>query len=146
MKLPASTFYGTEGTSASDAKLRKWLLTHRLPTSLELTRDTFQGVMNAPQAPLVVIAAGREALKGQIMERLNDVAKKWRVKTDGSGIVHGREIVFAYMDGGEWADWMKSMYGLKNAGMPKDEADAERDQLEDVQVVIADHSVSHSVP
>lgn len=89
-QLPSSTFY--HASPSSD--LRKWLLTHRLPTSLELTRDTFQSVMNAPQAPLVVIAAGPLSLKEKIMQRLRDVGKKWRVRTDGTlGVVHGREDV-----------------------------------------------------
>lgn len=142
-KFPASTFYGSAATTSSDLKLRKWLLTHRLPTTLELTRDTFQSVMNAPQAPLVVIAAGPLALKTKIMERLRDIGQKWRVRTDGSGVVHGREAVFAWMDGGEWADWMKSMYGVKDAGAVRD---GQENELEDVQVVIADHSVRPLAP
>ncbi len=142
-KLPASTFYGTSATTSTDLKLRKWLLTHRLPTTLELTRDTFQSVMNAPQAPLVVIAAGPLALKTKIMDRLRDIGQKWRVRTDGSGVVHGREAVFTWMDGGEWADWMKSMYGIKDAGSVRD---GQENELEDVQVVIADHSVGPPVP
>ncbi|KAF8960247.1 thioredoxin domain-containing 5 [Flammula alnicola] len=134
-QLPSSTFY--HASPSSD--LRKWLLTHRLPTSLELTRDTFQSVMNAPQAPLVVIAAGPLSLKEKIMQRLRDVGKKWRVRTDGTlGVVHGREIVFAWMDGGEWAEWMKSMYGIQGAGVH--EGKEGEDELEDTQVVIADHS------
>jgi len=32
--------------------------------------------MNAPQAPLVVIAAGPEILKEKMMQRLGDVGKK----------------------------------------------------------------------
>jgi thioredoxin domain-containing protein 5 len=102
--------------------------------------------MNAPQAPLVVIAAGPEVLREKIMERLTDVGKKWRVRTNGSGVVHGREVVFTWMDRGRWADWMKSMYGIKEK---KDEVkDGEHDDneknLEDLKVVIADHSVSSS--
>ncbi|KDR74372.1 hypothetical protein GALMADRAFT_250250 [Galerina marginata CBS 339.88] len=131
-KLPSSIFYGSDAPSSSDPKLRRWLLTHRLPTSLELTQDSFQSVMNAPQAPLVVIAAAPEALKEKIMARLRDVGKKWRVRTDGSGIVHGREVVYTWMDSAKWADWMRNMYGISSKeGV---------DELEDVQVVIADHS------
>lgn len=113
---------------------------HRLPTSVELTRDTFQSVMNAPHAPLVVITAGPEALKEKIMQRLRDVGKKWRSRTNGSGMVHGREVVFAWMDRGRWADWMKSMYGIKETN--DGDHDNDKDELEDLKVVIADHSVS----
>jgi thioredoxin domain-containing protein 5 len=137
MKLPAAVHYGSDTSTAADAKLRKWLLTHRLPTSLELARDTFQNVMNAPQKPLVVIAAAPGALRAQVLDRLNDVAKVWRVKTDGSGVVHGREVVFAYMDHDEWAEWLSSMYRIKK---PDSEDAKHLDDLDKVPVVIADHS------
>ncbi|KAF8189719.1 protein disulfide isomerase [Pholiota molesta] len=115
-RLPASTFYGAAAaTPGADPKLRKWLLAHRLPTALELTRDTFQSVMHAPQAPLVVLVASARAARERVMERV-------RERTDGSGVVHGREVVFVWMDGGEWADG------------------ADAGELESVQVVIADHS------
>lgn len=139
VKLPSSIFYGPSSTSASDPKLRRWLLTHRLPTSVELTSDTFQSVMSAPQAPLVVIAAAPEAMKEKVMTRLHDVGKKWRVRTEGSGISHGREIVFAWMDAKKWGSWMKSMYGIK-VDDQHDEKD-DHDDLDDVPVIIADHSV-----
>lgn len=133
LRLPASAFYGASATAtAADPKLRKWLLTHRLPTTLELTRDTFQGVMNAPQAPLVVLVASAQAGKGRAMERVREVGTQWRKRTDGSGVVHGREVVFVWMDGGEWAEWLKGMYGISGA---------DAGELESAQVVIADHSV-----
>lgn len=139
MTLPASIFHGSDKTIASDAKLGKWLLTHRLPTSLELARDTFQSVMNAPQKPLVVIAAAPGAVRAKVLDRLNDVAKVWRVRTDGSGVVHGREVVFAYMDHDEWSEWLHSMYRISK---PNGEDAKRLDDLDKVQVVIADHSVS----
>jgi thioredoxin domain-containing protein 5 len=132
-RLPASTFYGAAAaTPGADPKLRKWLLTHRLPTALELTRDTFQSVMHAPQAPLVVLVASARAAKERVMERVREVGARWRKRTDGSGVVHGREVVFVWMDGGEWAEWLKGMYGISGA---------DAGELESVQVVIADHSV-----
>ncbi|KAF8185117.1 protein disulfide isomerase [Pholiota molesta] len=131
-RLPASTFYGASAaTPGADPKLRKWLLTHRLPTALELTRDTFQSVMHAPQAPLVVLVASARAAKERVMERVREVGARWRKRTDGSGVVHGREVVFVWMDGGEWAEWLKGMYGISGA---------DAGELESVQVVIADHS------
>jgi len=42
---------------------------HRIPTVLELTQDTFQKVMNAPQAPLVVIVAGEAAVMEKAEQR-----------------------------------------------------------------------------
>jgi len=89
--------------------------------------------MNAPQAPLVVIAAVSEgAMKGKVEERLRDVGKKWRVRTEGSGIVNGREVVWALMDKTRWGQWLKSMYGIQK--------DVVEEGFEDVRVIIADHS------
>lgn len=90
--------------------------------------------MNAPQAPLVVITASTKALSAKIEERMRDVAKKWKVRTGGSGEVNGREVIFTWMDAERWKEWMKSMYGLKVDDDDKD--------LDDVKVVIADHKVS----
>ncbi|KAF8897127.1 thioredoxin-like protein [Infundibulicybe gibba] len=119
--------------------------------SLPLTQDTpwallafkdhdsnsFQRVMNAPQAPLVVVAAAAGDDKTKVEERFKDVARKWRVRTGGSGWFqgsgdHAREVVFAWMDADRWADWLKSMYGV-----PK--MDVSESDLEDVHVIIADH-------
>jgi len=94
--------------------------------------------MNAPQSPLVVIAAVTKENKEKVAERFRDVGKKWRVRTWENGRVggeeSGREVVFTWMDGEKWADWMKSMYGVKQG--------AGTGGLEDVVVVVADHQVS----
>lgn len=91
--------------------------------------------MNAPQAPLVVIAAVSEGpMKEKVEERLRDVGKKWRVRTEGSGIVNGKEVVWTLMDKTKWGQWLKSMYGIQ-----KDVVEA---GFEDVKVIVADHSVS----
>ena len=132
--LPSSTFYGSY--DITQAKLRTWLLTHRLPTTLQLTQDTFQSVMNAPQAPLVVIAASQADNSDKIKNQFHELAKKWRLRTGGNGMVNGREVVFTWMDMNEWGKWMKAMYGIR----PNDDYH-DRIDLEDVKVIIADHSV-----
>lgn len=134
--LPSSMFHGS--TAVTQDKLRSWLLAHRLPTMLELTQDTFQTVMNAPQSPLVVIAASHKDQSTKIRDRFRDLAKKWRVKTDGSGIVHGREVVFTWMDVDEWGKWLQSMYGIH-----LNDDERHRQDLEDVKVIITDHSVCY---
>ncbi|KAJ7691735.1 hypothetical protein B0H17DRAFT_1169048 [Mycena rosella] len=110
-----------------------WLLVNRLPTALELTQDTFQLVMNAPHAPLVVIAAVGTDTHDKVAERFREIALKWRAHTGGTGIFGGRAVVFTWMDAEKWASWMKSMYGLRAGGRGTD--------AEDVGVVIADHKV-----
>ncbi|KAG6915044.1 hypothetical protein DXG01_013774 [Tephrocybe rancida] len=122
------------GTKQEEA-IRTWVLSQRLPVALELTQDTFQSVMNAPQAPLVVIAAVRGANMEKVGEKMREVGKKWRVRTGGSGLTgkdgKGKEVVWAWMDAERWKDWMKSMYGVV---VKEGEGD-----LDDVRVVITDH-------
>ena len=136
--LPSSTFYGSYGVT--EAKVRTWLLAHRLPTTVELTQDTFQSVMNAPQAPLVVIAASQADKSDKIKNQFQELAKKWRWRTEGSGMVNGREVVFTWMDTDEWGKWMKSMYGIQPNG---DDHGHGHEVLEDVKVIIADHRVCY---
>ena len=89
--------------------------------------------MSAPQAPLVVIATVSEGgLKEKVEERLRDVGKKWRVRTEGSGMVNGREVVWTLMDQTRWGQWLKSMYGIKKGSV---------EGFEDVKVIITDHKV-----
>jgi len=51
-----------------------------------------------PQAPLVVIVAGKGTVKEKAEQWLRDVAKKWRVRTEGSGVAHGGNVVYIVMD------------------------------------------------
>jgi thioredoxin domain-containing protein 5 len=125
---PSSIF--DEDTS-TDETLKFWLLSHRLSTVVELTRDTFQKVMNAPQEPLVVIAAVTQQHKDKVEEHLREVGKKWRIRTSGTGMIHGREVIFTWMDMDKWADWLKTMYGITKISVT----------LEDVPVIISDHKV-----
>ncbi|KAF8217811.1 hypothetical protein K438DRAFT_1795686 [Mycena galopus ATCC 62051] len=117
---------------AADADFSKWLMANRLPTSLELMQDTFQSVMNAPHAPLVVIAAVGPDTQEKVAKRFRDIAHKWRLRTSGTGIVAGRSVVFTWMDVNKWESWMKSMYGLRKS---------RGSEIEDVGVIIADHQV-----
>ncbi|KAF7331691.1 Protein disulfide isomerase [Mycena kentingensis (nom. inval.)] len=127
----AAMYLGSARVDDADRDLTTWLLSNRLPTSIELMQDTFQSVMNAPHAPLVVIAAVTKETRDKVADRFRDIALKWRVRTSGTGVYGGRSVVFTYMDAEKWSSWLKSMYGLKKGGH----------DIEDVGVVIADHQV-----
>jgi len=107
--------------------------------------------MNAQHGPLVVIAATSSHNKKKIASKLRDFAKKWRVRTGGTGVTHGKDIVFSYMDGERWKEWLKTMYGINGSESKlahdgdKDE-EAHEEALDDVQVVIADHKVGQLCP
>ncbi|KAL0575530.1 hypothetical protein V5O48_006453 [Marasmius crinis-equi] len=136
---PSSIFFSslrdTDLTIPSNRDpVSKWLVANRLPTTVELTQDTFQSIMNAPGKPLVVIAAITEENAQSVKGKVAELGRKWRAKTGGNGIAKGtrgeRPIVFATMDAERWKDWMKSMYGVR----PKHTQD-----LEDIDVFVADH-------
>jgi len=98
--------------------------------------------MNAPQAPLVVIVACEGTVKEKAKQRLRDVAKKWRVRTEGSSVVHGRDVVWTVMDKTRWAAWLKSMYGMETSSSNEESED--RGELDSLKVIIADHKVTSS--
>jgi thioredoxin domain-containing protein 5 len=98
--------------------------------------------MNAPQAPLVVIGASQADKSDKIRDQFHELAKKWRWRTEGSGMVNGREVVFTWMDMNDWGKWMKSMYGIQSNKDYHDH-DHDHEDLDDVKVIIADHSVCY---
>jgi hypothetical protein len=97
--------------------------------SMELTQDTFQQVMNAPHQPLVVIAAVTKDSKDTVVRKFGDFGKMWNVRKGQQDSVF-KDVVFTWMDAEKWANWLKSMYGIKT------EADSEP------TIVVADHAVS----
>jgi len=103
--------------------ISRWLLSNRVPTTVELNQETFQLVMNAPHKPLVVIAAVKASMKEKVAEKMKEIGKKWRVRKLNKG---SRDVVFTWMDVDKWASWLKNMYGVKVAEEPA--------------VIIADHS------
>ncbi|EGO04191.1 hypothetical protein SERLA73DRAFT_173630 [Serpula lacrymans var. lacrymans S7.3] len=119
-KIPTSMYYPS--STKAQGSLTTWLLENRLPTSVELSRDAFQQVMNAPHKPLVVIAGSYKDSEENIPEKIVDIGKKWKLSKGHEG---QREVVFTWMDGGQWGSWMKNMYGMKANSGPA--------------VVIADH-------
>jgi thioredoxin domain-containing protein 5 len=127
----AGQLYGYPNTPLAD--MSSWLMTHRIPSFLELTADSFQSVMNAPQQPLVLIAAATAEIHGKVRTKLEQLASDWKVRTGGTGERNSRQVVFTWMDGEKWKDWLKSMYGIKYH---------DEDDLDDVRVVIVDHAVS----
>ncbi|KAF8554972.1 thioredoxin-like protein [Imleria badia] len=110
---PVAVFYPSSMQSAE--ALAAWLHAHRFPSSLELSKDVFQQVMYAPQRPLVVIVATPDGQRGAVSDKLDEIARKWRLRAKAAGGtgVGARDVVFTWMDAGQWGKWMKDMYGIK---------------------------------
>jgi hypothetical protein len=127
---PVAVFYpSSQSADALDA----WLKTHRFPSSMELSKEVFQQVMYAPHKPLVLIVATPQDQHAAISDKLHEIAQKWRLRARGNGGVGvgARDVVFTWMDAGQWGKWMKDMYGIKAAEEPV--------------IVVADHEVGRCV-
>jgi thioredoxin domain-containing protein 5 len=77
-------------------------------------------------APLVVIAVVSERNRQNVVSAIKSIGKQWRE----GGKTGRRDVVFTWMDGERWSDWLKSMYGIVDAGA-----------AETPSVIIADHTV-----
>ncbi|KAG8218223.1 thioredoxin-like protein [Butyriboletus roseoflavus] len=129
---PVAVFYPSPTSSPQHADaLNTWLHTNRFPSSLELSKNVFQQVMYAPHKPLVLIVATPQGQRAVVSDKLHEIATKWRLRTqrtssDGTGVGAGtRDVVFTWMDEGQWGKWMKDMYGIKAGTEP--------------EIVVADH-------
>ena len=119
---PTSTYYNPYDHQAG---LSQWLQANRIATSVELSQDTFQVVMNAAHKPLVVVVPVTKATEKDISLKVREIGKKWKAKKTNKG---SREVVFTWMDAEKWAKWLKTMYGITASEEPS--------------VIIADHEVS----
>ncbi|KAH9853322.1 thioredoxin-domain-containing protein [Lenzites betulinus] len=113
--VPAAVYHIPKPVSSVQERqdLVDWLLRNRLPTALELDSDNFQDVMNAPHKPLVVIVATPQRDLKQIAKEVESVARKWRDAREHA------PVVFTWMDADKWGKWLKGMYGLKAASLPR---------------------------
>lgn len=77
-------------------------------------------------APLVVIAPVSEKNRQNVIPAMKSIGKQWRQGEK----VGEREVAFTWMDGERWSKWLKSMYGVVDAGT-----------AETPSVIVADHAV-----
>ena len=82
-------------------------------------------------APLVIITAVSERNRQNVISATKSIGKQWREV----GKAGQRDVVFTWMDGERWSSWLKSMYGVVDAG-----------RAETPNVVIADHAVGIILP
>ncbi|RPD62164.1 thioredoxin-domain-containing protein [Lentinus tigrinus ALCF2SS1-7] len=118
---PAAVYNLPKSLSTKNKQeLANWIMRNRLPGAVELDRDNFQDIMNAPHKPLVVIVATSQNDKAQVAKEVIGIARKWRDAKEQA------PVVFTWMDADAWGSWLKSMYGIKANMLP--------------MTVVADHS------
>lgn len=76
-------------------------------------------------------------MRDKVKYQVEQLAKEWKSKTDGSGEMNEKQVVFTWMDAEKWKDWLKSMYGIKQHH--------DQDDLDDIRVVIVNHKVSKTI-
>lgn len=79
-------------------------------------------------APLVVIAVVSEKTQANVISAMKSIGKQWRAGEKAGQ----RDIAFTWMDGERWSKWLKSMYGIVDAGAGSP------------SVIVADHAVCSS--
>ncbi|EPQ59737.1 thioredoxin-domain-containing protein [Gloeophyllum trabeum ATCC 11539] len=113
--LPVSTYHPPAANSKHTTSIentQRWLLSNRLPTTTELSSESFQAIMKAPHKPLVVLVAVPDTQDAQTIRKVRDIGKQWRNR-QGAG-----DVVFTWMDAGQWGKWLKSMYGIRKGDLP----------------------------
>lgn len=73
-----------------------------------------------------MITTVSERNRQNVISATKSIGKQWRE----DGKTRQRDVVFTWMDGERWSSWLKSMYGVVDAG-----------RAETPSVVIADHAV-----
>lgn len=151
---PYAVFAPTDATPGP--ALEKFIVKYSIPSSLEITSESYQRVMQASHKPLVVIAPYNANSVAGVSARSKELAKKWRVRVADNAaakVAHEhlhqdhdhahedvpvreqREVIFTWMDGEKWGKWMKDMYGIKLT----DESAMEQ------HAIIADPAVSTAI-
>lgn len=136
--------------AAPGPALEKFIMKYSIPSSLELSSESFQRVMNAEHKPLVVIAPFNAGSLASVMARSKELAKKWRVRkadnaANAAAHAHlhqnheheqephvSREVIFTWMDDGKWGKWLKGMYAMRLTD----------ETVRAQHAILADHAVS----
>jgi len=120
-KLPISS-------SSSIEIISNWLMANALPPSIQLEAENFAKVMGQSPAPTnapkrLVVLTALDSHDSRTITKVKDIAHTWHREHSHSPI----QIMFTWMDKEKWADWLKSVYGVKKQDHPV--------------VVIVDHGV-----
>lgn len=83
--------------------MQNWLLAHRLPSVVQLTKDTYDQLLLPDHAPLVLAAVPTEDEEARA--RIEEVALGWE---KGLG-----RFQFAWVEGEEWRWWLEGRFGVE---------------------------------
>ncbi|CDZ98780.1 Thioredoxin/protein disulfide isomerase [Phaffia rhodozyma] len=118
---PIATFSFAETTDESaEQDVSAFLRLHKLPIVVKVDSHNFKEVMRSDQGSAVVLAGLRTKGRkdGELeteIEQFTRVARAWR--KGGRRFEQG--VIFAWMDGDKWENWLKSNYGMKRSKMPE---------------------------
>lgn len=127
--FPAATFQLPSSSLPARQRLsqtKDWVATAKLPTLSEINAETYAQVMRtADTAPYVGLVLLSRAKMGSRFDGLRDkvktVAGAWGEKRRGmteSEKGGERDVVWAWVDGDKWAQWIKTMYEVKAGEEP----------------------------
>ncbi len=105
---------------------KDWLATAKLPTLNEVNAETYADVMrstgSAPYVGLVVLSRAKmgsrfEEYRDQVKTAANAWGEKRRGMTESEKGAE-RDLVWAWVDGDKWAQWIKTMYEVNASEEP----------------------------
>lgn len=91
-----------------DAKLHRFINTHRLPNLVDLTKNNYADIMKNDAHAIVVLGVVHGDERGvEERKKLEEVAKAWK----RGGRPFTQPVWFAAVDGDKWASWVLRTYG-----------------------------------
>ncbi|KAL1410129.1 hypothetical protein Q8F55_004132 [Vanrija albida] len=98
-----------------DAKLHRFVNTHRLPNLVDLTKENYADVMKNDAHALVVLGVVHGDERGvEERKKLEEASKAWK----RGGRPFTQPVWFAAVDGDKWASWVLRTYGIRKKDFP----------------------------
>ncbi|CAG8451175.1 3404_t:CDS:2 [Ambispora gerdemannii] len=111
---------GYHGTFRDIEELKKWINAEKYPLVAALNSENTEEILSGERLVALGVfdpKSGKSFNKAKTA--LKAVARRYflLVKRRG-GTEDGRSVIFAYIDGSKWSDYIKRVYGLKSTDLP----------------------------
>ncbi|WVO14772.1 protein disulfide-isomerase domain [Cryptococcus depauperatus] len=100
---------------AQDSTVQRFVALHRYPTVSQLNSSNFQSLMRSDDRAVIVLGAVHEGEEGKKeVSYFEKVARAWK----RGGRKFQQPVWFVWVEGDEWAKWLKQFYGINSTDLP----------------------------